>query len=188
VRALEVLSWREFKGDIARQPIIQLGREGSLRPDLVIYDQNKLALIVLEIKRPIEDIAKDNTIGQLKSYMRLMKSEFGILIGSEIRVYYDGQSNPQPDPLLLDKISFDRTLPEGEMIAKYFNKESFLNKEYAHYLENKIKKFNKKQEIKKLTDLLTAEDTKQKIIGLLRKEFADYGDETFSEAMNKFHL
>ncbi|MFC1509258.1 type I restriction endonuclease [Candidatus Omnitrophota bacterium] len=184
VRALEVLGWREFKGEIVRQPTIQLGRENTLRPDLVVNHEN-LPLIVLEVKRPIEDITKDNTIGQLSSYMRQMKSEIGFLVGSELRLYYDGASNPQPTPLLIEKISFKRNLPEGEMFVRNFNKNSFLNREYTLYLADKINKFSKQRQITKLAELLISEDTKQKIIGFLRREFVDYGDEIFSEAIFK---
>ena len=45
VRAIEVLGWREFKNEIERQPTIQLGREGTLRPDLIIYGNDKKSLI-----------------------------------------------------------------------------------------------------------------------------------------------
>ena len=150
VRALEVLGWREFKGEIVRQPAIQLGREGTLRPDLVVYDHENLPLIVLEVKRPIEDITKDNTIGQLRSYMRQMKCEFGFLVGSDLRLYYDGASNPQVDPLLLEKISFKRNLSKGEIFVRNFNKSSFLNREYLRYLDDRIKKFSTQQQINKL--------------------------------------
>ena len=56
LRAMEVLGWREFKGEIERQISIQVGRQGVLRPDLVIYGDDKKALIVIEVKRPQEAI------------------------------------------------------------------------------------------------------------------------------------
>ena len=52
LRALEVLGWREFKGEIKRQIPIQVGRQGILKPDLVIYGEGGKALIVIEVKRP----------------------------------------------------------------------------------------------------------------------------------------
>lgn len=188
VRALEVLGWREFRKEIERQPTIQLGREGSLRPDIVVYDQDKRALIVLEVKRPSEDITKDNPVGQLRSYMRQMKSDFGFLVGADLRVYYDGTLNPQPDPLLIDKFSFIPNSNEGINFASNFNKDNFLKNKYSQHVENKIKKFNKKREVNKLLELMLSEDINRRIIGFLRKEFADYGDETFSEAMKKLSI
>lgn len=188
VRALEVLGWREFRNEIERQPTIHLGREGTLRPDLIIYNQNKHALFVIEVKRPSEDITKDNTIGQLRSYMRQMKSDFGFLIGSELRVYYDGTSNQQPDPLLLEKIPFSRNSEGGIEFINNFAKESFIDKKYVQYLETKIRRFNRKKEINNLLELLTSEDVRHKIVSFLRKEFADFGDDTFSEVMKRVSI
>ena len=67
VRVLEVLGWREFNKEIARQATFQFGSQGSLRPDLIVYGKNEKALIVLEIKRPTEDIARDNTIQRIRA-------------------------------------------------------------------------------------------------------------------------
>jgi hypothetical protein len=188
VRAIEVLGWREFRNEIERQPIVQLGREGILRPDLIIYGNNRKALIVVEVKRPSENITRDNIIGQLRSYMRQMKSDFGFLIGSDLRIYYDGPSNPHPDPLLLEKIDFQRNLKEGINFCQLFNKRSFLNVEYRDYLEAKISKFNKKREVKSIIDRLLSFESKQKIISNIRNEFSDIGDETFSEAIEQVNI
>ena len=99
LRAIEKLGWRQFKKEIVIQPRLQIGRQGSIRPDLVIYGPEHKALIVIEVKRPSEDMTKDNAIGQLKSYMRQMKADFGLLVGHEIRIYYDGALNQNPEPL-----------------------------------------------------------------------------------------
>jgi len=185
MRALEVLGWREFKNEIERQPMVQLGREGTIRPDLIIYGADKKAVIVVEVKKPTEDIARDNIIGQLRSYMRQMKSDFGFLIGVDLRVYYDGPSNPHPDPILLEKINFERHSEEGIKFLELFNKQNFLNNAYHEYLENKIEKFNQQAEVKKIIAKILTPETKQKIICYLRNEFADVGDETFSEAIEQ---
>lgn len=188
VRAIEVLGWREFKNEIERQPTVQLGREGTLRPDLIIYNNQKKALIVVEVKRPSEDITRDYVIGQLRSYMRQMKSDFGLLIGSDLRVYYDGSLNPHADPLLLEKIFFSRDSKEGGDFVKLFNKDSLLNKEYNEYLNQKLHNINKKREINVLIDQLLSFETKQKIIGFLRNEVPDIGDEVFSEAIQQIDI
>jgi hypothetical protein len=188
VRSLEVLGWREFKHEIERQPTIQLGREGTLRPDLIIYGNDKKALIVIEVKRPSEDIARDNIIGQLRSYMRQMKSDFGFLMGVDLRVYYDGPSNPHPDPILLERIEFERNSKEGIKFFELFNKQSFLNGAYQEYLEAKIRKFNKKREVKSIIDKILSFETKQRIISYLRNDFSDIGDETFLEAIEQINI
>jgi hypothetical protein len=45
LRALEVLGWREFRGEIERQISIQVGRQGILKPDLVVYGEDQCCLI-----------------------------------------------------------------------------------------------------------------------------------------------
>lgn len=188
VRAIEVLGWREFKNEIERQPTVQMGRDGALRPDLIIYGNDRKALIVIEVKRPLENITRDNIIGQLRSYMRQMKADFGLLIGADLRVYYDGPSNPHSDPLLLERIDFERNSKEGITFFQFFNKQSFLHEEYGEYLEAKIKKFSKKREIKLLVDKILSLETKEKIMSYLRNEFADIGDETFSKAIDQVNI
>ena len=78
VRAMEVLGWKEFQNEIERQPIVQLGREGMLRPDVIVRGRDNKCLIVVEVKKPNENMAREYAVGQLRSYMRQMKSDFGI--------------------------------------------------------------------------------------------------------------
>lgn len=188
VRAIEVLGWREFKNEIERQPTIQLGREGTLRPDIVIYGNDRKSLIVVEVKRPVENLTRDYVIGQLRSYMRQMKSDFGFLIGSDLRVFYDGSLNPHSDPILLEKIDFQKKTEEGIKFVKIFNKTCLLEDRHAEYLKNKLHKFNKKREVKSLVQQLISFETKQKIVGFLRNEFPDTDDETFSEARQQIKI
>lgn len=185
VRAVEVLGWREFKKEIERQPIVQLGREGTLRPDLIVRGNDRKCLIVVEVKRPLENITRDHVIGQLRSYMRQMKSDFGFLIGTDLRVYYDGSLNPHSDPILLEKIDFDKTSTIGATFVETFSKSSLLEDRHTEYLTNKLRKFNRAREVKLLIGELTSYDTRQRVIGFLRNEFPDTDDETFSEALKQ---
>ena len=188
VRAIEVLGWREFKNEIERQPTVQLGREGTLRPDLIIYGDNKKSLIVVEVKRPAEDITKDYVIGQLRSYMRQMKSDFGFLIGSDLRVFYDGSLNPHSDPILLEKINFEKQSEKGKTFVKLFNKSGLAENKHDEYLKNKLHKFNKKREVSSLVQQLISFEIKQKVVGYLRNEFPDTDDETFSDALQQVSI
>ena len=185
VRAIEVLGWREFKREIDRQPMIQLGREGTLRPDLIIRGDNRKCLIVVEIKRPTENITRDYVIGQLRSYMRQMKADFGFLIGTELRVYYDGSLNPHTDPILLERIDFDQFSKVGAEFVGSFNKDSLLGNGHTEYLKSRLRQFNKSRNLELLINQLTSAETMQKVIGYLRGEFADTDDETFSEALER---
>ena len=188
VRAMEVLGWREFKSEIERQPAVQLGREGILRPDLVVYGNHRKPLIVVEVKRPIENITRDYVIGQLRSYMRQMKSDLGFLIGTELRIYYDGSLNPHSDPILLERIAFDKESKAGATFVETFNKTSLLENKHTEYLNNRLRLFNKKHQVDLLIQQLLSFDTKQKVIGYLRNEYPDIDDETFSEGLQQITI
>jgi hypothetical protein len=188
VRAIEVLGWREFKNEIERQPTVQLGREGTLRPDLIIYGNDRKSLIVVEVKRPVEDISRDYVIGQLRSYMRQMKSDFGFLMGSNLRVFYDGPLNPHSDPILLERIEFEKQSEKGITFVRLFNKESLAENRHDEYLKSKLHKFNKKREVSSLIQKLISFEIKQKVVGYLRNEFPDTDDETFSDALQQVRI
>lgn len=63
VRAIECLGWDESKKEIKRQQIIPIGNQNSIKPDLIIYGQENRPLIPIEIKRPCENLGKNETMG-----------------------------------------------------------------------------------------------------------------------------
>ena len=186
VRAIECLGWDESKKEIKRQQTIPIGNQNSIKPDLIIYGQENRSLIPIEIKRPCENLGKSEIMGQIRSYMLQLKSDFGFLIGSELKVYYEGSSDLQP--LLLEKIPFIKDSEKGVEFVNNFNKESFLKKEYMPYLETKLNNRNKEMEIENLLDLLTSEEMRQKVIDFLKKESGRFNDEIVSEVMEKLSV
>jgi len=115
-------------------------------------------------------------------------AEFGLLIGRELRIYYDGSLNPQNDPLLLEKVVFDNLSNSGNEFVENFSKFNFFEKKYIPYLEKKIGEFNKKGEINKLTENLLSENTKEKVIKFLEAEHADFGKEIFASAIKSLSI
>jgi hypothetical protein len=188
LRAIEKLGWSQFRKEIVIQPSLQIGRQGSIRPDIVIYGPEKKALIVIEVKRPSEDMAKDSAIGQLKSYMRQMKADFGLLVGIELRVFYDGNLNPQTEPLLLEKIAFDHNSSAGFKFIEIFYKNNFLENKYISSLKETIGKFNKNREVKKLRKTLCSTETKDKIFEFLKNEYTDFGHDIIETAIENLKI
>jgi hypothetical protein len=188
IRSIEKLGWSEFKKEIKRQPVLQLGRKSTIRPDIVIYGPDRKAIIVIEVKRPAEDLAKDGSAGQLKSYMRQMKADFGLLIGNEIRIYYDGILNPHQEPLLLDKITFESKSEKGNRFIAIFNKEDFLKNKYEYFLHALIDQYKAKRNIKKLRQNLVTKETKNKIFRFLKNEYSDYGSVIIDEALKALKI
>jgi hypothetical protein len=185
VRALETLGWKEFTGEIRRQPELKIGSNTKLRPDVVIYNQKNEPIIVVEVKRPSEQLSKKHEpADQLSSYMLQLKAEFGLLIGTRIGFYYDGKENQRRHPLLLQNIDFDENSKAGVQFVEIFNRSNFLKKQYNHLIKILINNFTAGRNIRKLRDILVNEETVAKIIGFLREDFSDYGSDVVEGALN----
>ena len=188
VRAIEKLGWLEYSGEVKRQPTLKLGRNVRIRPDIVIYDHKGNALVAIEIKRPIEDLAKEGPADQLISYMLQMKATFGLLIGKRIRLFYDGKYNYQQRPLLLEKISFKRDSDKGINFVTIFIKENFLKNRYDGIIKELIDKVADDVNIKKLRNILLTDNTKNKIRKFLKEEFSDYGSDVIEGAFTSLDI
>lgn len=175
--------WSQYKGQIKVKPSLQIGRNNLIIPDIVLYTPDNKAAVVCEIKRPAEDLSKPENFGQLQSYMRQTKAAFGILIGREIHVYYDGGLNPYPDPLLLSQIRFESYSSEGINFVKLFNRNSFIAKEYECYLKEHIDRLELERRIDALREKLQSEETSQKMLKLLQHVFKDEETQLLIEAM-----
>jgi len=188
VKAVETLGWKEFKNEIKRQPVIKIGHGKKLQPDLVVYDGSDEPLMAIEVKRPAEDLTKDDVSSQLQSYMLILKTEYGLVIGKTIRFFYDGALYPQKEPVLLGEIKFDEDSTEGQEFVSNINKDNVAKQNHTQYLNNLISKVKEKRSIKKLKQVLVSKETKDKILAYLRNEFIEYGSEIVEGALDSLDI
>jgi hypothetical protein len=89
----EKLGW-SFRKDIETQiPVrINTSRDGIL--DILIKNNNEKAYVV-ELKRVGNNISQDDT-DQLRRYMRILKSPYGVLLGITLQMYYEPPSSSEP--------------------------------------------------------------------------------------------
>ena len=172
VKAVETLGWKEYKNEIKQQPEIKIGHGKKLKPDLVVYDGSSEPLIAIEVKRPAEDLTKGDVSSQLKSYMLILKTEYGLLIGKTIRFFYDGDLYSKKGPVFLGEFEFDEKSEEGQEFVSNINKESLCDSTHTQYLKNLIKKIEKKITIKELLRKLLSNETKTMVLDNLRNEFS----------------
>jgi predicted DNA-binding transcriptional regulator len=190
VRAIEKLGWSEFLGEIIKQPSIKFGRQ-ALRPDLVVYDSKKRALMAIEVKRPAENLSNDHIDGQLKSYMLQLKTNFGLVIGDSVKLFYDGPEKNSiiNEPLLLKEISFDPSfLADGLDFVTCINKDSLLNGGYESYIEKLIERVRAKRNITELKELLLSFETKEKIRDFLKREYSEFGADIVDQAIDSVSI
>jgi len=90
----EKLGW-SFREDIETQIPVRVGsgkREGIVD---ILVNSNKEKAYVVELKRVGINISNDDA-DQLRSYMRLWKLQFGVLLGKSLQIYYEQTSSSDP--------------------------------------------------------------------------------------------
>lgn len=179
----KLLGWSQFRGEIKVKPSLQIGRQNFITPDIVVYTPDNKAIIVLEIKRPAEDLTRPGIFGQLQSYMRQTKADFGFLIGKEIYVYYDGILSPHAAPLILSKIHFKSDSAEGADFVELFNRDSFIGKKYELYLKSHIDRLEQERKIDAIRERLQSEETSQRMLKFLQHDFKGVETQILMEAM-----
>jgi hypothetical protein len=189
-KALFILGWREFSGDFEIRPSFQLGStKNSLKPDFLIKSNSTgQKLFVVEIKRPNLPLSAQNQI-QLSTYMRQFKLPFGILIGPQIQVFYDGQLNKRENAVLIKTIDFKRDDILGEQFVELFSKESFSMDALHTFAEDSLKEINQQHEIEKLTTRIVSQDFHQKVKSLIRQHLVQETEgEVVDAALEKVEI
>lgn len=169
-RALGILGWEEYSGDFEIRPSFQLGStKNSLKPDFLIKSNSTgQKLFVVEIKRPKVPLSAQNQI-QLSTYMRQFKLPFGILIGPEIQVFYDGPSNEQENAMLIGRIKFKKDSKDGEQFVSLFSKESFSHEALHGVAAEFLKKNNQKAKLEELVKRITSDDFQDQMKELIKQ-------------------
>ena len=183
IQALRILDWKEYKGEIEKEHSLQFGSVNKLRPDFIIKLDNS-RLFVIEIKLP--SIPINSTFQrQLFSYMRQLKLDYGILIGQAIQIFYDGNLISQDDPILLETIQFTEDSEKGQKFVELFSKESYSTELLKSFTLNALKKINRKEEHKKLTEKILSESYQEKIAELIKQDFLSEYDGELIESVLK---
>ncbi|CAM1340602.1 hypothetical protein [Tenacibaculum aestuarii] len=188
IQALRVLDWKQFLGDFDIRPSFQLGSVNRIMPDFVVKSATNKNLFVIEIKQP--NIPLTSTFQQqLFSYMRLLKLEYGILIGQSIQIFYDGDLTNQEDPILLETIKFERNSKKGEAFTELFNKNKFNEESLKEFTIEALKKINLKQDFKKLTKKIISENYTERVLELIKQDFiSEYDGELLDSVLGEIKI
>ncbi|MPM05606.1 hypothetical protein SDC9_51896 [bioreactor metagenome] len=184
VQALRVLDWKMYSGDIEIRSSIPIGAVNKITPDFVIKSSGNKKLFVIEIKQPSIPLTSKFQ-QQLFSYMRQLKLEYGILIGQEIQIFYDGDLSNQEDPILLETINFTKDNEKGLKFVELFAKGSFNRESLKSYTISALKKINRREEHKFLTKKLLSESYQNKIRELIKQDFLNEYDGELIDAVLK---
>lgn len=189
-KALEILGWNEYSGDFEIRPEFQLGStRKSLKPDFVIKsNKTGMKLFVIEIKRPKTKLLEQNKI-QLSTYMRQFKLSFGLLIGPEIQIFYDGNLNKEENAILVKKISFDRDNKDGMEFTELFTKETYSKQVIEDYAIGLFREINKEKINDEIIIKINTTNFKNKILDLVKSELSsEYNIENINSALEEYNL
>lgn len=189
-KGLEILGWNEFSGDFEIRRYIPLGStKKSLIPDFVIKsNQTGEKLFVIEIKRPKVPLSSQNQI-QLSTYMRQFKLEFGILIGPQIQIFYDGELNKKANATLIENIEFKRENEKGKNFIELFSKNKFDKSALKEFAIKSFKKLNEKETEKEIKKKILSNDFKEIVSEIIiNKLSVEYDINLVSRVLNNIEL
>lgn len=188
IQALRVLGWKQFTGDLEIRPSFQVGASNRITPDFIIKSKSNDKLFVIEIKQPYLPLSTGFQ-KQLFSYMRLLKLDYGLLIGKEIQIFYDGDGIEHDDPQLLETISFESDSNLGERFAELFSKESFNKDSLNDFLNEHKRKIENEKQIKELTEELLSYKLKSRVIEAIKKDLCSKFDEqNVNEVLDRIEI
>ena len=172
-KGLEILGWDEFSGDFEIRPNYQLGSsKDRMTPDFVVKsNQTGEKLFVIEIKRPKVSLSNQNQV-QLSTYMRQFKLDFGILIGPQIQVFYDGEFNKNEKATLIENIEFKRNNEKGKQFTELFAKDEFNKDSLTEFAEKAFKKINEKQTEKEIKNKLLSDNFKETVSEIILEKLS----------------
>ncbi|MEH6770041.1 hypothetical protein [Maribacter arcticus] len=188
IQAFGELGWKEYLGNIEVRPTLHIGSVNRIEPDLLFKSDDSKNLFVIEVKRPGIDLNLDNQ-KQLFSYMRQLRLDYGILIGKEIQVFYDGNLHKSDTPLMIEKIQFLRNHEKGEMFVELFSKSSFNFESLDKLTLKKLDQIKKRKHSLKLKRFILSQEFKVEIITILKENLiSDYDSETLEKVFEELDI
>lgn len=149
------LGWSKIKGELISQMEIPIGANNKLIPDILLKVQNENVLVV-ELKRPNQELI-DKHSTQLISYMLQTKMKIGLLICSDLQIFYDNPAkNNSPQKLL--SIDFRDNNPEGVKLFELLKRSEFSKESLNQYCLDLLEEQDDIEKAKVIADKITNGD------------------------------
>jgi hypothetical protein len=184
IMALEKMGWKRFKGEIILKKNIPIGSAQSIKPDIIIESKEKGMAFVIEVKKPSISLSDDRYRGQLFSYMRQLKYDFGILFGEKIQIFYDGNLNQSSNPIQIKTIEFSSNDSPDDFI-RLFQKESFTRENLSDYAKCRIGIMNSKNKKEELKALVLSSSFNAALVEMMKNYLRENWDDRIIEAVLK---
>lgn len=170
IYCLRILGWKS--NNIELELSLPIGNNNSIRPDIVLC-LNNIPFIPIEIKRPANVCNERQE--QLISYMRQLKSNIGLYIGNDIRLFYDDPNDINTSICVL-KIKLEDNDDKGVILCNLLCFDSFDKIKIDNYCKEKYNEITNHKRIKEYFELFFSEDKlDDNIKELIKDKFIDDG-------------
>jgi hypothetical protein len=102
-----------------------------------------------------------------------------------IPFFYDGNLISQDAPILLETIPFTEDNKKGQKFVELFSKESYSTEFLKSFTLNALRKINRKEEHKKLTEKILSESYQEKLVELIKQNLLSEYDGELIESVLK---
>lgn len=148
--AFRALGWSKAKREICPKERINVGANNQLEPDITFKISGK-PVFVVEVKQPTNKLLTRQE-EQLLSYMRMRQVVFGLYIGDEIRLYYDGGESL---PTSVMQISIDTEAANGWKFIDFFARSMFSSERIKSYCLERYKEIQSANTLDSFADKLS---------------------------------
>lgn len=162
---LKELGWRN-EGDIVFQESISIGAANSIRPDAILYHNGNKSVVV-DFKEPNLQL-KGKQASQITSYMKILRLDFGILIGQSIQLFYDDPSDKKEEPILVLNTPFIEDNEEAYVLINLLKKENFSAEKLEAFCKEKLRQIEEDKKVNDIIKELEEEDEESILSELLK--------------------
>ena len=182
-----LFGWHKLEDKLMRQVPVPVGHE-TKKADIVLYRDRKP--FVIEMKGP-GIVPHNAAIDQLKSYMKILGSEYGLIANNkEMWLYFSAFSSPVITPFA--HIPYDKDNPDGSTFASLMMYDSFSAENLDAFRKEKMAASYEAEMTENLIGrLLNTEDCRRLLADALLglEEIRSlYSENAVKTALGKLHM
>lgn len=147
IRVFEKLGWSQYKKELSVRESIQFGAANRMCPDIIIRNEKSEPVCVVEIKKPTEDLNFSGHVNQLASYMRMLRTPVGILIGNGFKIFTEKPDSRANEIHLIEEIPLKRSSEKGVKFVEAFKKSEDTNTPIESFIQDGLKKHNEQRKL-----------------------------------------
>lgn len=189
IRVFEKLGWSQYKKELSVRESMQIGSANRIYPDIIIRNEQAEPVCVIEIKKPGENLNFSGYIDQLSSYMRMLRTHVGILIGDKIKVYTELPDTRANEIFLIEEIPLRSESAKGLKFVESFKKNGNTEEKIESFIKNGLKKHEEKKKRRELENRFSQPEFCDEIKELIKEKFNEFYDPDLVErVLDKYDI